>query len=141
MPSSVPDSAAATAASSVTGGDIPTPRTVEQMEPDPKWIPLESNPEVFNAWAGKLGLSTAVHGFSDVYGLDPELLAMVPSPSKAILLVFPITDATEQKRKEDDARLEKEKQPDVDPTLIYIKQTISNACGTIGLLHAIGNSN
>ncbi|KAG9104920.1 ubiquitinyl hydrolase 1 [Ceratobasidium sp. 370] len=123
MPSSVPDSAAATAASSVTGGDIPIPHTVEQMQPDPKWIPLESNPEVFNAWAGKLGLSTGVHGFSDVYGLDPELLAMVPAPSKAILLIFPITEATEQKRKEDDARLAKEKQPDVDPTLIYIKQT------------------
>ncbi|KAG9081146.1 hypothetical protein FRC07_014619, partial [Ceratobasidium sp. 392] len=115
----VPDSAAATAASSVTGGDIPTPRTVEQMQPDPKWIPLESNPEA----SVQCGLTTAVHGFSDVYGLDPELLAMVPSPSKAILLVFPITDATEQKRKEDDARLAKEKQPDVDPTLIYIKQT------------------
>lgn len=140
MPSSVPDSAAATVASSVTGGDIPTPHTVEQMEPDPKWIPLESNPEVFNEWAGKVGLSTGVHGFSDVYGLDPELLAMVPGPSKAIILIFPITDATEQRRKEEDTKLEKEKQPDVDPTLIYIKQTISNACGTIGLLHALGNS-
>lgn len=46
MPVSIPDSAAATAASSVTGGDIPTPHTVEEMKPDPKWIPLESNPEV-----------------------------------------------------------------------------------------------
>ncbi|KAG8748014.1 ubiquitinyl hydrolase 1 [Ceratobasidium sp. 414] len=127
MSPSIPDSAAATAATSVTGGDIPTPHTVEQMQPDPKWIPLESNPEfrrqVFNSWAGKLGLSTGVHGFSDVYGLDPELLAMVPSPSKAVLLVFPITEAGDKKQKEDDARLANEKQPDVDPTLIYIKQT------------------
>ncbi|EUC67136.1 ubiquitin carboxyl-terminal hydrolase [Rhizoctonia solani AG-3 Rhs1AP] len=137
MSASVPDSAAATAASSVTGGDIPTPRTVEEMKPDPKWIPLESNPE----WSGKLGLTTKVHDFSDVYGLDPELLELVPSPSKAVVLLFPITDATEQKRKEDDERLEKEGQPDIDPTLIFIKQTISNACGTIGLLHAILNSN
>lgn len=140
MPASVPESAAATAASSVPG-DIPTPHTVAQMQPDPKWIPLESNPEVFNTWSGKLGLSTKLHGFSDVYGLDPELLAMVPAPSKAVLLVFPITEVTEQKRREDDERLAKEPQPDIDPTLIYIKQTISNACGTIGLLHAILNSN
>ncbi|ELU44610.1 ubiquitin carboxyl-terminal hydrolase, family 1 domain-containing protein [Rhizoctonia solani AG-1 IA] len=140
MPASIPDSAAATAASSVTGGDIPTPHTVEEMKPDPKWIPLESNPEV--SWSGKLGLTTKLFGFSDVYGLDPELLAMVPSPSKAVVLLFPITDATEQKRKDDDERLAKEAQPDIDPTLIYIKQTvrISNACGTIGLLHAILNS-
>ncbi|QRV86215.1 peptidase C12, ubiquitin carboxyl-terminal hydrolase 1 [Ceratobasidium sp. AG-Ba] len=141
MPSSVPDSAAATAASSTAGGDIPSPDTVEQMKPDPKWIPLESNPQVSATWAGGLGLSTAVHGFSDVYGLDPELLAMVPSPSKAVLLVFPITDTTEQKRHEEDAKLKGEQQPHVDPTLMYIKQTISNACGTIGLLHALGNSN
>ncbi|KDN49440.1 hypothetical protein RSAG8_02142, partial [Rhizoctonia solani AG-8 WAC10335] len=141
MPASVPDSAAATAASSVTGGDIPTPHTVEEMKPDPKWIPLESNPEVFNAWSGTLGLSTKVYDFADVYGLDPELLEMVPSPSKAIVLLFPITEATEQKRREDDERLATEAQPDIDPTLIYIKQTISNACGTIGLLHAILNSN
>lgn len=140
MPASVPDSAAATAASSVTGGDIPTPHTVEQMKPDPKWIPLESNPEVFNAWSGKLGLTTKVNDFSDVYGLDPELLEMVPGPSKAIVLLFPITDAGDQKRKEEDERLAKEDQSHIDPTLIYIKQTISNACGTIGLLHAILNS-
>ncbi|KAF8610838.1 peptidase C12, ubiquitin carboxyl-terminal hydrolase 1 [Ceratobasidium sp. AG-I] len=140
MPASVPESAAATAASSV-GDDIPTPHTVKEMKPDPKWIPLESNPEVLNLWSGKLGLSTELHKFSDVYGLDPELLAMVPNPSKAILLVFPITEVTEKKKQEDDERLAKEGQPDVDPTLIYIKQTISNACGTIGLLHAIANSN
>ncbi|KAG8690666.1 ubiquitinyl hydrolase 1, partial [Ceratobasidium sp. 423] len=140
MPASVPDSAAATAASSVTGGDIPTPHTVEEMKPDPKWIPLESNPEVFNTWSGKLGLSTKLYDFSDVYGLDPELLELVPGPSKAIVLLFPITDLLKQKRGEADEKLAKEGQPDIDPTLIYIKQTISNACGTIGLLHAILNS-
>lgn len=53
-----------------------------------------------------------------------QLLAMVPAPSKAILLVFPITEATEKKRHEDDERLAKEGQPDIDPTLIYIKQTV-----------------
>lgn len=141
MPVSIPDSAAATAASSVTGGDIPTPHTVEEMKPDPKWIPLESNPEVFNKWSKKLGLSTQLHQFFDVYGLDPELLALVPAPSKAILLLFPTSDTMEKKRKEEDEKLAKEEQLHIDPTLIYIKQTISNACGTIGLLHAILNSN
>lgn len=29
---------------------------------------------------------------------------------------------------------------EIDPNVFYMKQTISNACGTIGLLHAIGNN-
>jgi ubiquitin carboxyl-terminal hydrolase L3 len=49
---------------------------------------------------------------------------MVPGPSKAVLLVFPITKDTEAKRKEEDEIIEKQGQPDVDPTLIYIKQTV-----------------
>ena len=29
---------------------------------------------------------------------------------------------------------------EVNPDIFYMKQTISNACGTIGVLHAIGNN-
>lgn len=36
----------------------------------PKWIPLESNPDVLNAYATKLGADLSEHSFCDVYGLD-----------------------------------------------------------------------
>ncbi|KAG8949920.1 ubiquitinyl hydrolase 1 [Tulasnella sp. 424] len=99
------------------------------------WIPLESNPEVFTAWAEKVGVAKTHAHFEDVYGLDAE-------PVKALLLIYPITTDVEKRRKEDDEKLKKEGvAPDVDTSVIWIQQKISNACGTIGLLHALLNSN
>lgn len=105
------------------------------------WIPLESEPQVLSSWAKKAGLATRQFEFCDVFGLDPDLLALVPKPVKAVLLVFPIADTIEGARKAEDARIVQEGgQPPVDPSLIFIKQTIPNACGTIALLHAILNT-
>ncbi|EJD08534.1 peptidase C12, ubiquitin carboxyl-terminal hydrolase 1 [Fomitiporia mediterranea MF3/22] len=102
-----------------------------------RWIPLESNPD----WSRKVGLVLSQDEFTDVYSVvEEELLAMVPQPVKAVVLLFPITEAFETKRKEEDAALEAGKLPPVDSTVIWIKQTISNACGTLGLLHALMNS-
>ncbi|TFK51621.1 peptidase C12, ubiquitin carboxyl-terminal hydrolase 1 [Heliocybe sulcata] len=104
-----------------------------------RWIPLESNPEVLNSWAKQAGLITSQHQFCDVYGLDPELLALVPQPVKAVILCFPITDEYERKRKEEDEAM-KGQESQLDPTLVFIKQTIGNACGTMALIHALANS-
>ncbi|KZT18332.1 cysteine proteinase [Neolentinus lepideus HHB14362 ss-1] len=104
-----------------------------------RWIPLESNPEVLNTWATAAGLVTSQFEFSDVYGLDPELLAMVPKPVKAIIMCFPITEEYERKRREEDEEL-KNKESELDPTILFIKQTIGNACGTMALIHALANS-
>ncbi|KAJ6621320.1 peptidase C12 ubiquitin carboxyl-terminal hydrolase 1 [Mycena sp. CBHHK59/15] len=104
----------------------------------PRWIPLESNPDVLNSWSNKAGL-VPLSQFSDVYGLDAELLAMVPQPVKAVVLLFPISEESEAKRKAEDAKII-QGQAKLDPTILWIKQTISNACGTMGLIHAIANS-
>jgi len=96
--------------------------------------------KVLNEWSKKAGLLTSQAQFSDIYGLDPELLSMVPKPAKAVILLFPIQDTLEAKRKEDDETRKKDDQHPIDPTMIYIVQTIRNACGAIGLLHALINS-
>ncbi|PIL25023.1 hypothetical protein GSI_12911 [Ganoderma sinense ZZ0214-1] len=106
-----------------------------------RWIPLESNPEVLTEWAVNAGLVGSQAHFEDIYGLDLELLGMVTQPAKAVILLFPITDVYEQRRQEEDDRIVAEGQPELDPTIFWMKQTISNACGTMALLHALINSN
>ncbi|KAJ4473772.1 peptidase C12, ubiquitin carboxyl-terminal hydrolase [Lentinula aciculospora] len=106
-----------------------------------RWIPLESNPEVLNSWANKAGLDKEYSQFSDIYGLDEELLAMVSKPVKAVLLLFPISKTLEAKRREEDQKIRSAvSSPLSFSSIIWIKQTISNACGTIGLLHALANT-
>lgn len=87
----------------------------------------------------KLGVSEDI-AFHDVYSIDdPSLLAFVPRPAYALLLVFPVSDTYEQARlKEDSSKPEYQGHGSTEPVIWY-KQTISNACGLIGLLHGISN--
>ncbi|KAG6897098.1 hypothetical protein C0992_004030 [Termitomyces sp. T32_za158] len=75
-------------------------------------------------WSQKAGLVLSQAHFEDVYGLDSELLAMVSRPVKAVILLFPVSDVSETKRKEEDERVRIEGQPLVDPTIFWIKQTV-----------------
>jgi len=66
---------------------------------------------------------------------------MVPRPVKAVILLFPLTDDFKKKREARYAeKLEELGEGHIDPTIIWIKQTIKNACGTMAILHALINS-
>ena len=105
-----------------------------------RWLPLEANPEVLNRFMAAIGVRPETGlAFCDVYGLDPELLGMVPAPVRALLLLFPISEATEEARAEEAAAIERDGQ-EVSADVWYTKQTIGNACGTIGVLHALANN-
>lgn len=86
-----------------------------------------------------LGLSPAL-SFHDVFSIDePELLAFIPRPANALLLVFPVSDTYETSRVEEDKeKKEYTGKGDGEPVIWY-KQTIRNACGLIGILHAVSN--
>ncbi|XP_044333709.1 ubiquitin carboxyl-terminal hydrolase 3 isoform X2 [Triticum aestivum] len=100
-----------------------------------RWLPLEANPDVMNQFMWGLGVPEDV-GFCDVYGLDDEMLAMVPQPVLAVLLLYP-----QDRKKESDASTTstvETKEPN--KKVYFTKQTVGNACGTIGIIHAIGNA-
>ncbi|XP_035249243.1 ubiquitin carboxyl-terminal hydrolase isozyme L3 [Anguilla anguilla] len=103
-----------------------------------RWLPLEANPDVMNQFLRQLGLQPSWQ-FGDVYGLDPELLSLVPRPVCAVLLLFPVTDKYESFRLEEEAKI-KAQGPQVRPDVYFMRQTIGNACGTIGLIHAVANN-
>lgn len=53
-------------------------------------------------------------------------------------MLFPIKECTEKHRLEESKRISTEGQH-VSPNCYYMKQTVGNACGTVGLLHCVAN--
>ncbi|KAL2111441.1 hypothetical protein VUR80DRAFT_10106 [Thermomyces stellatus] len=110
-----------------------------EAESRPAFIPLEANPQLMTTLLQKLGVSPAL-AMHDIYSLhDPELLAFVPRPALALLLVFPVSEAYEAHRAEEDGDREEYQGSGEGEPVIWYKQTIRNACGLMGLLHAVSN--
>lgn len=99
-----------------------------------------------NALAKKMGLSDDLE-FYDVCSLDePDLLAHIPRPVYALLVIVPLTPAWKQDREAENAALgEPASYYDGgaagtgDTPIIWFKQTIGDACGSYGLLHCAIN--
>ncbi|CAL4967949.1 unnamed protein product [Urochloa decumbens] len=111
-----------------------------------RWIPLEANPDVMNQFIWGLGVPEGDAQFCDVYGLDDELLAMVPQPVLAVVLLYPLTSLDEEEKEESGASgasaagAKNFMMQDLSKKVYFTKQTVGNACGTIGVIHAIGNA-
>lgn len=87
----------------------------------------------------QLGLPHSL-GYTDVFSIDePDLIAFVPRPSHALLLVFPVSKTYEASRMAEDASLPEYTGSGIDEPVTWFKQTIRNACGLIGLLHSVSN--
>ncbi|CAD0111477.1 unnamed protein product [Aureobasidium uvarum] len=100
---------------------------------------LENNPDVMNELAEKLGLSSSLQ-FFDIYCLDgPEHFAHIPRPALALLVIIPLTDAWDRNRKAEDRDKETYRGCGPEEAVIWFKQTIGHACGSIGLLHSLIN--
>jgi len=105
-----------------------------------RWFPLESNPDLLNKYVSKLGFDTSKYSFVDVFSTEDWAIDMIPQPAAAVLMLYPITDAQEAHRSREAAEVVPAQAPSVPPEIWHVKQRIGNACGTVGILHAIANS-
>ncbi|MFH4981307.1 hypothetical protein AB6A40_008016 [Gnathostoma spinigerum] len=103
-----------------------------------RWLPLESNPETINSFLRKMGVEKGVECV-DVLGFDDDLLAMLPRPHYALILCFPDYKKVHEIMHSVYGQLEK-KGVGVPPDVFFMKQKISNACGTFALLHSLVNN-
>ena len=102
------------------------------------YTPLESNPALFTSLVHTIGVSSALE-FHDVLSLDDDLLALVPRPTLALILVFPTSSDYETDIASKDKDIIEYTKSGGKEDVVWYKQTINNACGLYGILHAVSN--
>lgn len=103
------------------------------------FIPLESNPDVFNQLIHQLGVSSVLR-FHDVWSLsEPEILAIIPRPVLALVIVFSTPHQYEDILAEENEMAPEYTKTGEEEDVMWFKQTINNACGLYGILHAVAN--
>eukprot|EP00823_Brevimastigomonas_motovehiculus_P006855 TRINITY_DN583_c1_g1_i1.p1 TRINITY_DN583_c1_g1~~TRINITY_DN583_c1_g1_i1.p1 ORF type:complete len:342 (+),score=138.99 TRINITY_DN583_c1_g1_i1:29-1027(+) len=109
----------------------------KEKEVDPGWRAMESNPEVITNLCHDLGLPSK-YSFVDVFGLDEDMLAMLPPAVHALIFLF-----ADYKK---DFSLSKEWENAVEPLAkeapFFLEQisSLGNACGTIAAIHSVLNT-
>jgi len=113
----------------------------EESNVKPVWSPLECNPEAFTKFTRLLGCPDGE--WVDVFSLDDDFLSFLPQPVSAIIMLFPINERYDKTWREQDAQTkaarDKGQGLDLDKDIFHMRQLVGNACGTVALLHALGN--
>jgi len=105
---------------------------------DERWAALESNPEVLTKFCHLIGVPNQWQ-VVDVWGLDPDLLALVPQPVVSLVLLFPTRNSDGTKARQ----FSKVEEHVVGEKVYYMRQLeghLDNACGTIAMLHSLLNN-
>jgi ubiquitin carboxyl-terminal hydrolase L3 len=104
------------------------------MKYEKHFIPLESDPEVFTNLIHDLGIPSSFK-FIDILSLEADQLQNVRSENdntiEALILAIPDCQAYTEQTVKDDLI------PEGD--IIWLKQTINNACGLYAILHCVCN--
>ncbi|TRX97311.1 hypothetical protein FHL15_001589 [Xylaria flabelliformis] len=105
------------------------------------FIPLESDPVLFTELIHTLGVSSRL-AFHDLLTLSPsdaELLAPVPRPALALILVIPAPDGYTERLAEEEKDVPVHDAKGDEEDAVFYEQTIGNACGLFATLHALSN--
>lgn len=97
------------------------------------YIPLESDPEIFTRLMHDIGVNPSLK-FVDVWSLDQDGIQCLPRPVQALILVIPDCPAYEEQRVK-----HRSSKSDGDEEVVWLKQTINNACGLYAILHCACN--
>lgn len=103
------------------------------------WLPLEADPVLMSTYLHKLGADpNELYTFHDVYGVDDEMLGMVPQPVLAVLLLFPISEASEAHKENEKAKITAtgDAAQKVSPNLYWMKQVRPDGSAHYTVLHA-----
>jgi ubiquitin carboxyl-terminal hydrolase L3 len=103
-----------------------------------RWSALESNPEAYNEFLGKMGIKGAE--CCDVLGFDDELIELIPKPHLALMLCYPDYKKVDAIMKPVYAKIKEEGGDKIPEGVFFMKQKISNACGTFSLFHALAQN-
>ncbi len=77
-----------------------------------------------------------------MYSTDEEYLSFIPKGCIGIIMLYPLTEIQEEFRKKEAEDINVNANSDGSDTgtdVWFTKQRIGNACGTIGILHTLGN--
>jgi ubiquitin carboxyl-terminal hydrolase L3 len=96
------------------------------------WPPLESDPDIFNKYFHKIGLSDSVY-FKELLSFDYKNFFSIGGPLLGLILTYSRAQTKPKFTKEEKT----------DSINFYMKQTnvLDNACGLIAGLHLLGNNN
>ena len=64
---------------------------------------------------------------------------MIPRPVYALLVILPLTPAWHKNREEEDKDIAEYTGKGIEEPVLWFKQTIGHACGSIGFLHCVLN--
>ena len=87
------------------------------------FIPPKCNPDLFTQFIHSLGVSSNLV-FQDVFSLDPDMLAFIPRPVLALILVFPASDVYDQEKAIEESTREDYKGRGKTEDVTWFKQTI-----------------